>query len=455
MPVVPTYPGVYIEELSSGVHTVTPVATSVAAFVGTFAQGPLNVPLQVLSPQDFERAYGGLDRFSETSYAVQQFFTNGGQQAWIVRIADTTTAPAAAAATVALQGNGATPALIFNATAGRQVMGNSAADPGAWGNQLRVQIDYLTADPATLFNLTVNRVQVDGDRTSIVQSETYPNLVAIPGAVNDALTVVNAGSRLIQLDRNTVTAGTTARPDPNGTLGDALVGFLSAGLPANGANLKIVLNGPVIGTITVDRTIDFGTATVTSYSTLRPFLEATIRKAAGDTLVPNGLKPLLSNATVSLLGAGTAASPARFLVRLGANSRPYDPDATITLSDAVASAAAVALTGANVLVDAQQFKLGGGADGPLPAAGQLFRPVLETVLRMRQHRQQDRHVRAGIRRSFQHPVHSGGDDSGSTEHAGAVQRGRDLRRIAPRDVDRRYPRRRDPCRSDAELACGQ
>ena len=34
MPISVTYPGVYIEEIPSGVQTITGVATSIAAFVG-------------------------------------------------------------------------------------------------------------------------------------------------------------------------------------------------------------------------------------------------------------------------------------------------------------------------------------------------------------------------------------------------------------------------------------
>ena len=95
--------------------------------------------------------------------------------------------------------------------------------------------------------------------------------------------------------------------------------------------------------------------------------------------MPNGLKPLLANATVDLVGAGTNASPQRFLVRLGTTSRPYDPSVKITLSNAVATAATVEL-GAGADVNPQQTSLGSlisGSDGPPPAAGQLFRPVQE------------------------------------------------------------------------------
>ncbi len=86
MPPTLTYPGVYIEELPSGVHTITGVATSIAAFVGWAPQGPVDEAVLVQSWLDYEALYGGLDSDSPLGYAVNQFFNNGGQQAYIVRI---------------------------------------------------------------------------------------------------------------------------------------------------------------------------------------------------------------------------------------------------------------------------------------------------------------------------------------------------------------------------------
>jgi len=40
----PSYPGVYIEELSSGQHTITGVATSIAAFIGWARRGRSTKP---------------------------------------------------------------------------------------------------------------------------------------------------------------------------------------------------------------------------------------------------------------------------------------------------------------------------------------------------------------------------------------------------------------------------
>jgi len=137
MPVTLSYPGVYIEELSSGVRTITGVATSITAFIGRTLRGPVDDPVRVQSFAEFERRFGGLWRDSTMSYAVQQFFQNGGTDALIVRVHN-----GAAAANLTL-------AVDFKLV---------AANPGKWGEKLKVSVDYPShADDPTdsLFNLTV------------------------------------------------------------------------------------------------------------------------------------------------------------------------------------------------------------------------------------------------------------------------------------------------------------
>src|SRR5260221_5712022 len=82
------YPGVSVEEVPGGFHTIDGVSTSVTAFVGTTTAGPVNKPVQCLSDIEFDRTFGGLDPTSEVSYAVRQFFNNDGKNAIIVRIDD-------------------------------------------------------------------------------------------------------------------------------------------------------------------------------------------------------------------------------------------------------------------------------------------------------------------------------------------------------------------------------
>lgn len=86
VPVTTSYPGVYVTEVSSGVRTITGVATSIAAFVGCADRGPTDEPIMINSFGDFERVFGGLSLNSTMGYAVRDFYLNGGSQAVVVRL---------------------------------------------------------------------------------------------------------------------------------------------------------------------------------------------------------------------------------------------------------------------------------------------------------------------------------------------------------------------------------
>jgi phage tail sheath protein FI len=130
-----TYPGVYIQELPSAVHTITGVATSIAAFVGWAPKGPTNKAVLVQSWPQYQTLFGGLYPNVYMGYAVNQFFGNGGSQAYIVRIVDTT--------------SGSPPGSTGAATAFLSTKINGltlhASSPGDWGNDIVVS---LTPSPA-------------------------------------------------------------------------------------------------------------------------------------------------------------------------------------------------------------------------------------------------------------------------------------------------------------------
>ena len=88
MPTIATYPGVYIEEIPSGVRTIVGVATSITAFIGAADRGPVNDPITINNFGDYERTFGGLSLLSTMSFAVRDFYLNGGSQAIIVRVAN-------------------------------------------------------------------------------------------------------------------------------------------------------------------------------------------------------------------------------------------------------------------------------------------------------------------------------------------------------------------------------
>src|SRR5579872_7351568 len=88
MPVVPaiSYPGVYIQEVPSGSHTIVGVSTSITAFIGRTLRGPVNQAMITTSYSDFEESFGGSWSQSYLPDAVRDFYMNGGTQAVIVRL---------------------------------------------------------------------------------------------------------------------------------------------------------------------------------------------------------------------------------------------------------------------------------------------------------------------------------------------------------------------------------
>src|SRR5512140_3772969 len=86
MPVQVTYPGVYVQEIPSQVRSITGVATSITAFVGTATSGPVGVATLIHSQSDYDRIFGGLAVDSPMSFCVRDFFLNGGSTAVILRL---------------------------------------------------------------------------------------------------------------------------------------------------------------------------------------------------------------------------------------------------------------------------------------------------------------------------------------------------------------------------------
>ncbi len=216
MPSALSYPGVYVEEIPSGVRTITGVATSITAFIGRAQRGPVNQATVINSYADYERQFGGLWLSSTMSFAVRDFFLNGGSQALIVRLyhAD----PGSP---------NANPVVPAPGTVAQLAVGDvniQAANEGKWGVALRatVDTDKLSSDVAAamgvavadLFNLTVTD-------TGTNASERYVNVTLkdSPRRVDRVL----KGSDLVRY--NGVPDGTKspkAGSDALGTLEQAL-----------------------------------------------------------------------------------------------------------------------------------------------------------------------------------------------------------------------------------------
>jgi phage tail sheath protein FI len=185
MPIMPTYPGVYLEEIPSGVRTIGGVATSITAFIGYTVWGPVDKAIRIFNFGDFERVFGGLDRDSEVSYAVSQFFLNGGTDAYVVR-----TALGVETANVTLKDTTNVPVLKV-----------SAASPGKWGNNVRIKVNYATNNPDSTFNLYATRYELKDGALSLAEEEQHRNLSLNFNSSTYAERVVNNDSKLVRLER--------------------------------------------------------------------------------------------------------------------------------------------------------------------------------------------------------------------------------------------------------------
>lgn len=351
MPVVPTYPGVYIEELPSGVRTITGVATSVAAFVDFFSRGARDKATRIFSFADFEREFGGLHKDSEASYAIQQFYLNGGGEAWVVRVSGT----GAAAATVAMS----------NTIGGAAALTLIAKNEGEWGNSLRARVDQKST-AAGEFNLTLSEVQTVNGRTSVVRQEVFRNLSTDSSKTNHVDKVINdalSGSKLA-----TVTASTANAPLPNGTLG-ADVGAATFNVPAN-AQFKITVSDGT--TSSAFDNVPLGLpAGATPLTAIAAALEAAIRSASpANPAFAGASVGLIGNRLQVMAGNGTARNTAVFANAGGGSTFATD----------------VKLVGAGVTANLQDYLFGvnaaiantaqaagvQGANGAQPTSTQLI-----------------------------------------------------------------------------------
>ncbi|HXV32368.1 MAG TPA: phage tail sheath subtilisin-like domain-containing protein [Gaiellaceae bacterium] len=218
MPVQTTYPGVYIEEVPSGVRTIVGVSTSVTAFAGAAGRGPIDEPVRIFSFTDYARAFGPpLDEARPLGHAVQHYFANGGSEAIIVRVG----------------GAGADEALVTLKdvlSTGNDVLTLTAAGKGEWANWtgavgLQVEVDREgSGNPLDLFNLTLRYLTVDPatNAPTLSAEESYVNLSMSPQHPRYALTVLGASQLAVPSLPGTLTSTTAGSSTGADALADPL-----------------------------------------------------------------------------------------------------------------------------------------------------------------------------------------------------------------------------------------
>ena len=324
MPTLPTYPGVYVEELPSSVRTITAVTTSVCAFVGRTRRGPLNSAVTLTSFADYERRFGGLDS-GAVGHAVQQFFLNGGSVAVVVRVDSGGGKPAA----VQLSSAEITPAA--------DVLEITTREPGTWGSGLRVSVDHDTETPGETFNLRVF------DSSGGVQ-ESFTGLSMAEDHARSVDSTVNSGSAVIQVK----VLNRDGRPDPVGTVSKKFDSVPSADVLSKTVDVKIGDKAHTFKIYEADKDGDTPPASVTALALL---LERKLRAL-----------PDLPGKRV-FRGARVAASDQRLQVVAGSE----DPSDTVRFTGENAND--LGLEGS---VNPPVFLLEDGADGGDPGAADLI-----------------------------------------------------------------------------------
>lgn len=273
-----TYPGVYVEEISSGVRPIEAAGTSTAAFFGVAERGPIGEVKKIFNFTEFQTTYGGFLSGYFLAHSVFQFFNNGGTQCYVGRVAS-----GADTASVTILDRG---------TAAQDSMTLSAKSSGVWGNKVMVTVGTANADdPDNNFKLSVYQDSPKVDEDPILL-EGYENLSMNPASPDYVETVINTSSKTIQVAVNTANSNQIAGYSQSGalTLGGDFLGVNQMAFRININNdgirtvdLTSALSGADLSDINV-----IGAAIESTIQTLTPLRESTPSDAYSVTVSIEG-----------------------------------------------------------------------------------------------------------------------------------------------------------------------
>lgn len=294
------HPGVYIQEVPSGVRPIEGASTSTAAFIGKAEKGPLDRALMMTSFVEFQASYGTFLADGFLAHAALKFFDNGGKRLYVVRVAR-----GAATADIGLGDRKAIPVLTLTV---------AAMTAGRWGNTLDLDIQNGTQDPDDEFALRVKQ----GGATL----ETFDNLSMNPEATNFVEKVVGTSSRFVKVTVNAANDSAAAGTSVSGATP-------ATSLPAPQRHLTININGDgpqdiaLADPVTTD--VEISTAIVNAVRALIPkrastplgaFTAFTAVPVAGKYTLTSGQGGKLSSVEVTDAPAGNAAA----LLKLGVSN---------------------------------------------------------------------------------------------------------------------------------------
>lgn len=134
-------PDLYFEKQTSAVprsHALEKARIDTTAFLGFTVRGPINKPVRVTSWKSFEAIFGGSSAEYYLPSSVFGYFSNGGREAVIVRVACADGDKQATCARTTMKD-------LY----GRASLKVEAKDPGQWGNKIKVRIGPASRPPRT------------------------------------------------------------------------------------------------------------------------------------------------------------------------------------------------------------------------------------------------------------------------------------------------------------------
>ena len=192
-------PGVYMEEIEIGAKPIEGVSTSNGGFLGETERGP-TIPRLVTSWLDYQRVFGGYfgsDKY--LPYAVEGFFSNGGEKCYIARI---------------VKKDAKTASLTLKDKDENDALTVEAVGEGDWGNRVAVKVSsgtmsgfkisvfYWKKAPASLY---------DPDKT-----EVFDDLSVTESSPDYYKKRVNGISNFIELSKKNGNSGNEPYPDSSG-----------------------------------------------------------------------------------------------------------------------------------------------------------------------------------------------------------------------------------------------
>jgi uncharacterized protein len=296
-----TAPGVYVQEVPSGVRPIAAAGTSTAAFFGEAERGPADTVRKVFNFTQFQELYGDYltgGRF--LAHSVSQFFRNGGGACYIGRVLrDGVTA----SVTVLDRGEGedARPSVSFR-----------ASSPGAWGNALSVSVASATSsDPANQFDVRVFRDDPGGGAPELL--ETYADLSMDPDSPRYVVSVVNAASPYVRV---------VDRGSPNVINGYRESGVIPVveGDPLLGAShrqFQIDVNGDGLRLVDLSDDIDANTPDLTDPNAVAESIQRVVRSLTPQRASTDADSYTGATATFTVDGAGPGG-----VIRITAGGAP-------------------------------------------------------------------------------------------------------------------------------------